>query len=71
MTQAFERALPGRRAALVAGAGCALSLAFPSRAQAFPSRPLHIVVPFTPGGSTDVLARAIGVEIAKTLAQPV
>lgn len=40
-------------------------------AQAFPSRPLRILVPFTPGGSADVLARAIGAEIGKSLAQPV
>ena len=42
-----------------------------ARAQAFPSRPLRILVPFTPGGSADVLARAIGAEISKSLAQPV
>ncbi|MBI2771445.1 MAG: tripartite tricarboxylate transporter substrate binding protein [Burkholderiales bacterium] len=60
-----------RRAALLAGAGCALSLSLPARAQAFPSRPIRIVVPFTPGGSSDVLARAIGVELGKALNQPV
>lgn len=37
----------------------------------FPARPLRLVVPFTPGGSSDVLARAIGVEIGRTLGQPV
>jgi tripartite-type tricarboxylate transporter receptor subunit TctC len=40
-------------------------------AQAFPSRPLRILVPFTPGGSADVLARAIGTEMGKSLGQPV
>lgn len=62
---------PSRRAALVAGAGCALSLALPSQAQAFPSRPVRIIVPFTPGGSTDVLGRAIGLELGKALQQAV
>jgi len=62
---------PRRRAALIAGAGAALSLALPARAETFPSRPLRIVVPFTPGGSTDVLARAIGLELGKALRQPV
>ncbi len=40
-------------------------------AQTWPSRPLSIVVPFPPGGTTDVLARAIGQELAKSLGQPV
>ncbi|HEY8357451.1 MAG TPA: tripartite tricarboxylate transporter substrate binding protein [Ramlibacter sp.] len=60
-----------RRQALAAGAALALGAALPARAQAFPARPLRIVVPFTPGGSSDVLARAIGVELGKALQQPV
>jgi tripartite-type tricarboxylate transporter receptor subunit TctC len=40
-------------------------------AQAFPAKPMRIIVPFTPGGSTDVLARAIGLELGKALGQPV
>ncbi|MDB5964848.1 MAG: Tripartite tricarboxylate transporter family receptor, partial [Polaromonas sp.] len=36
-----------------------------------PSRPIHIVVPFTPGGSTDILARSIGQELTKAWGQPV
>jgi tripartite-type tricarboxylate transporter receptor subunit TctC len=55
-------------------AACALALLAAPAAHAqpaFPSRPLRIIVPFTPGGSSDVLARAIGVEIGKTLGQPV
>lgn len=37
----------------------------------YPSRPIHIVVPFTPGGSTDILARSIGQELGKAWGQPV
>lgn len=37
----------------------------------FPSKPVRIIVPFTPGGSSDVLARAIGLELGKALKQPV
>lgn len=63
--------LSTRRQAILAGAGGALSLALPAQAQAFPSKPMRIIVPFTPGGSTDVLARAIGLELSKALGQPV
>lgn len=37
----------------------------------FPSRPLRVYVPFPPGGGTDVAARALGIELGKSLGQPV
>jgi tripartite-type tricarboxylate transporter receptor subunit TctC len=40
-------------------------------AQAYPNRPIRIVAPFPAGGLVDVLARAVGEEMAKTLGQPV
>ena len=57
-----------RRQALVLAAG---ALALPAWSQDFPTRPLRIVVPFTPGGSSDVLARAVGTELGKSLGQAV
>jgi tripartite-type tricarboxylate transporter receptor subunit TctC len=61
-----------RREAALRLAAAALALpTLPAFAQSYPSRPLRIVVPFTPGGSTDVLGRAIGLEIGRALGQPV
>ncbi|MBN8758262.1 MULTISPECIES: Bug family tripartite tricarboxylate transporter substrate binding protein [Variovorax] len=62
-----------RRQACLAAAAAALLPA--SRAanaqQAYPSKPIRMVIPFTPGGSTDVLGRAIGLELGHAWHQPV
>ena len=40
-------------------------------AQAYPSRAIHLVVPFPAGGPTDVIARAIGQKLSDAVGQPV
>ena len=37
----------------------------------YPNKTIRIIVPFTPGGSTDILARAIGIELGKAWGQSV
>lgn len=64
---------PKRRSlALAAAAAGALALMpFAVQAQAFPAKALTIVVPFSAGGTTDILARVVGQYMAKDLGQPV
>ena len=61
-----------RRHLLVAAAGAALLAMSPmALAQdAWPNKPVKIVVPFAPGGTTDILARAMAPELTKAFGQP-
>ena len=55
---------------LIGGAALALPAA-PALAQAFPSRPIRLIVPYPPGGGTDIVARVIGQKLHESLGQPV
>ena len=49
-------------------AACCASTA---AAQTFPSKPLRIIVPFAPGGASDITSRALAEYMSKGLGQPV
>jgi tripartite-type tricarboxylate transporter receptor subunit TctC len=64
--------LPHRRQFLHLAAGAAalpavLSIA---RAQAYPTRPVHVIVGFTAGNNIDIVARLIGQWLSERLGQP-
>ena len=58
-----------RRRTLLAGAGAAVLPAAP-RAQSWPSQPFKVVVPYPPGGLTDVLGRLVGDRLQAAFGQP-
>ena len=61
-----------RRHLLVGAGTSALGLAsFISHADTWPTKPLRLIVPFAPGGSSEIVARALAGEMSKTIGQSV
>lgn len=57
---------------LIAGMFALLTLAGPATAaDAWPSKPIRMIVPFAPGGSNDVIGRQLAQRLTRTLGQPV
>jgi tripartite-type tricarboxylate transporter receptor subunit TctC len=54
---------------LIVLAAAALCGASAASAQTYPSRPVNVIVPFPPGGNTDIMARALQNEMSKALGQ--
>jgi tripartite-type tricarboxylate transporter receptor subunit TctC len=71
MTLAFSRRSFGRTFASALALALTNSLAAAAAPSSFPAKPITIVVPFSPGGGTDALARAVGAKMQQSLGQPV
>lgn len=61
----------GLRAAVLTTAVLGVSLSAHSLAQAYPVKPIRVIVPFSPGGSTDIVPRIIAHKLSDTLGQQV
>src|SRR4051812_50212718 len=48
-----------------------LVVAFAAQAQTYPTKTIHMLVGFAPGGANDILARIVGQKLADSMGQPV
>ena len=60
-----------RVAALALSTSVTTAVAAPTAAQSWPNRPLTMVIPYAPGGSTDLIARLVAPRLAAELGQPI
>jgi tripartite-type tricarboxylate transporter receptor subunit TctC len=71
MEKQFSRRCLLRAASAGLPGALGLGIALPTLAQAYPSRGIKLIVPFPPGGSTDVVARLVGQRLGESLKQSV
>ncbi len=57
--------------AIVASSGVLLILSGPAWAQGYPNKPVRLIIPYSPGGSSDIMGRALGQKLGELWAQPV
>src|SRR5882724_3630375 len=60
-----------RTGLILAALAIGVAVATPARADDYPSRPITILVPFPPGGSTDIMMRLVANKVAESIKQPI
>lgn len=60
-----------KRALMCAAVLAGMALSSAAHAQNYPSRPLRIIVPFAPGGASDVIARILSAKLGESLGQTI
>ncbi|MDP3251920.1 MAG: tripartite tricarboxylate transporter substrate binding protein [Hydrogenophaga sp.] len=63
--------MPLNRRQLLATSAALAATGFPAHAQSFPNKAVRIIVPYPPGGSSDIIARAISQPLSEGLGQSV
>ena len=56
---------------LVVALGLTVMTTVSAQTQGFPQKPIKLIVPYPPGGATDIVSRAAATEMSKALGQPV
>src|SRR5579862_7581910 len=67
----MDRFMNGIRILTLAAVGLVVSAGAPSRAQNFPSRPIHLIIPYQPGGIVDFAGRVLAEQLTDILGQTV
>jgi tripartite-type tricarboxylate transporter receptor subunit TctC len=61
----------GRRSFVAGAAAAALGGTFPARAAEYPERPVNLIIPFPPGGSTTIVIRSVSDKLGEALGQQI
>ncbi len=71
LSSATIRRLTRIRSIVIVAVGLLLTIAWNARADNYPDRPIHLIVPLAPGGAIDIVARLLQPYLEKALGQPV